>query len=280
MLRSRQSTTTSLKRFPLPPSQATSVMSRSTPKTPTAASDSGMRAAVALNNMGLTLLKRNCHKEAMTTLKDALDMMGSLCSEARVRQRLTLDDQATFLAQACQRVAQSTPSLNGSPDQPMTLSQMSSPHEISATIDHLPCSQASCTVQIVMDGSETDADLTASTMLLNLSVACRQSALMGKKGEKRSRLFHRAYQCAFLANTILSRSVEALDDDAKLEHALVISVLVFHELFQLASVLGYKEDARLYHNELCDHRFIWKKSEEAFLLWNHCEATVTMAAAA
>jgi hypothetical protein len=246
-----------------------------------AATSSGVRAAVALNNMGLTLLKRNRHEDAMTTLKDALDMMDSLCSEARARPRLTLDDQMAFLDKAYKRVAQSIPSHTPASVLELTLSHTRSLNEISAAIDFLPYSQASCAaVQIDLDGAETDADLITASMLLNLSVACRQRAQNGKRGGKRSRLRHRAYQCAFLADSILSRSVDVLDDDVKVDHALVISILVFHLLFQLASQLGYEDDAKMYYDKFRVHRFLWKKSEEDFLLFSHCQTTESIAAAA
>jgi hypothetical protein len=194
---------------------------------PTAAASmptsAGMRDVVALNNMGLTLLERNQHRDAMATLKDALDLIGSLCSRTRSRERLTPDEQAVFLDKANKCVAQSSTS---GPDEDVlsplfpTLSQSSSTEEVTAAIYSLPSCQVGYAFHIEFDDSETDGDLTSAITLLNLSIACRRFAKTKRKGEKRSRLVERAYQCAFLSHTILSRILDDFNDHARFEQSL------------------------------------------------------------
>jgi hypothetical protein len=251
---------------------------------PTAAASmppsAGMRGAVALNNMGLTLLGRNQHRDAMATLKDALDLIGSQCSKTRARERLTLDEQGAFLDKANKSVAQSStskPTEAALSPPHRTLSLSSSNEEVTAAIYSLPSCQAGFSFHIEFDDSETDGDLISAITLLNLSVACRRFAKTKRKGEKRSRLMERAYQCAFLSHTILSRILDDFNDHARFEQAVTISIFVLHELVQLGSQLGHVEESRQHYLEQCDRRYVWTRMQDAQLPMSHSLTTAPAA---
>jgi hypothetical protein len=235
----------------------------------TATFTSAWRAAVALNNMGLTLLGRSCHRDATSALKDALDLMGSLRIESYQRGRLSSADQSALLDKASKSVARSTqkddPMATASSFDLSILSPSSTASDITAAIHKLPCRQSGYAFLLEFDDLDPHGNINSSIALLNLSVASRISSQQSKKRKRRTQLVARAFQCAYIANRLLSDDLDVLDDDIHFERAVLVSMFILHELFLLSSEMGEEDESREYYSELCDRRQLWIEAEEANL---------------
>ena len=66
------------------------------------------RAVVALNNKGVTLLKRRCYRDATATFKDAIDVMGTILPDAPRRRRISAAERNECLKKASQCACRSS----------------------------------------------------------------------------------------------------------------------------------------------------------------------------
>ena len=220
---------------------------------PTAASPSDYRAVVALNNMGVTLLERRCHRDAMATFKDALDLMADIRPVSQKLKRLSAIERNELLQKATRCTVRSAPvSESTSPTSfdLTVLSQDNSPEAVSVALHTVPSGSSGFALLIEFDECTINLSIDTAILLHNCSVACRMQSLATKKKTKASQLLERAYKLTQVSNNILSQESDILVDELELERASIVSLLVLQDLMQLSSQRGDKDTARKYYCEL------------------------------
>lgn len=214
------------------------------------------RAVVALNNIGVTLLEQRCHRLAMMTFKDALDLMGAL----RLPTSQRTSERAFFLQNAFQHMsfslAQSITEITATTSASCELFDLkaltldNSADAITAALHGFPSGNSGFAFRIEFDEHNTNLNVESATLLHNYSVTCRMKALVTKKSSRVSKLFERACMFSEAANVILSRETAVLEEDFQLERAVVASMLVLQDLIQLSSQQGDKDNVTKYYGEL------------------------------
>lgn len=247
-----------------------------------AASLSDYRAVVALNNKGVTLLERRCHRDAMETFKDALDLMRAISPESQKRREMSVTERNECLKKASMYAARSTPRTSGADDSEAAVTAVSSTagsppvsfyltvlaHDhhsteaLSAALHEIPSGASGSVLLIEFDEDDINLNIDLSVLLHNYSMSCRMKSLTTKNTEKSHHLIERAYKFAHVANKVLSQENNFLEDDYQLERTLVLSMLVLQHLVLLSSQRGENDEARKYYGELGQLRASFLEAED------------------
>jgi len=234
------------------------------------------RAAVALNNMGVTLLERGCLRDAMMNFKDGLSFLRSSRGDLQQQQ-----DESLRRSSRCLASSSATTELDI--DFELTaLSHDDQPEAfVSAAINDLQTSNSSFVLRLGWEDCEevdTKVHYTAS-ILHNYAVACQiQSMTCKSKSKKARKLRERAHKATVTANGILSFHMETAVNGlaSSSERTLILWMLNVKEMMKLARAAGDMNKARKY---CCDLAFLRSQyEEEEYVLLGEQRATAAAAA--
>lgn len=203
----------------------------------------GCRAAVALNNMGVTLLERRCCRDAMKNFRDGLSLM--------LKGLVDEHDNTESLRRSSQCIASSSSSPTTRTTTNFELTALS--HDYNSTTCAMTVALhefQSSGVGFVMrldwnDDEEDIADTEAyykATMFHNYAVACRVQSLSCKSKSKAHMLQTLATKSALSAHAILIHVTS--------ERNLILLMLALQQLMQLAAAEGDKDKACKYYSEM------------------------------
>ena len=233
------------------------------------------KAVVVLNNIGITLLERQCYNEAQVTLKEAIDLMSCLRDETRLH--MSQEKQSQFLNQAAKRIAKSTRALVDDADDDdndinmsmdidaietttsnvflTVLSQHDTAHNTKEIVSacHPSCSSIVHRLEYI---DETSINIATDTAILlhNFSMAIRVQLVptdlsryeSSDKLALRTKLIDFAYQIARLADNVVNEHIEEMEmnccccyhqDHQQYIEALQISMLIAQNLMVLSSMM-------------------------------------------
>jgi hypothetical protein len=232
------------------------------------------KAAVHLNNTGVSLLQRRCYRQAMKTLSDALSIMKAVSSrlDASSTEAPTLQgkefstDIQGKLRDAAQRLASPRPSTaemckNISVQ---VLSDDSSPTAVEPSLlgeacdTGSPCSQVIYLIQMEPADfevpNEKDAAYESSTILYNYGMAYRCLSSLSTSIPFTPKLDNGAFQMFYLAySTLLTH--HGMDQrlmSAQFSRIILTALLSLHHLVDLAHQFGRESDRHGYFIRLRD----------------------------
>ena len=202
------------------------------------------RAAVALNNMGVTLLERGCCRDAMKNFRDGLSLM--------MNEGVDPHDSKESLRRSSQRIVASSSDSSAKTTVNFELTALS--HDDTSTtcamtvaIHEFQSSSVGFVMRLDWNEDEQDmADAGAyykATLLYNYAVACRMHAVTcSKSSSKAQKLQTLATKAALSAHATLTNVVS--------ERSLTLLMLDVQQLMQLATAEGDKDKACKYYCEL------------------------------
>jgi len=220
------------------------------------------RGAIALNNVGVTLLERGCYKQAMDTLQDAIHVMKEVFrpnapAPLFQQQQQQKVDVNSPLQNAHRRLAdpQQTPFPSAAAAQALHLEAINfdmglTPvlnylHETPSTTSFLPVridlpvdfsSPAACTFSPAssMNNNRRDPDLESSIILYNFGVAnLLISKVAATSPSSCDKLRSNALSILQLASGVLSKRSGTCDDGVEEANLLQMGLLVFHATIQV-----------------------------------------------
>lgn len=197
------------------------------------------RAAIALNNMGVSLLERACYRQAMETLQDGIHVMKEVFRPDR--SAAGSSSEVDFkLHQAAQRVASPvrmcTPWLN------VSLQTLSFDLSLSPVLNYLRESPSTtCFLPIRIDLPPEcgfgdfrlhEPDFESAIILYNFGVA---NLLLSKvaSGTVSEKLRGNAMSILNLASSVLSKRSSLCDDTLEEASLLQLGLMVFHTIIQV-----------------------------------------------
>ena len=235
------------------------------------------KAVVVLNNIGITLLERQCYNEAQVTLKEAIDLMSCLRDETRLH--MSQEKQSQFLNQAAKRIAHSTKAriaVNDDDDEEkekeedssmsmddasggttmslIVLSQHDNTHNTKEIVSTCHLSRSSIVHRLeYMDESSINLVTDTAILLHNFSMAIRVRLSTelsyhsnSKKLALHSKLIDFAFKIARLADDVVNEQIEEMetimyscpyDDHQQYIETLQISMLIVQDLMVLSSMM-------------------------------------------
>lgn len=204
------------------------------------ASPQNCRAAVALNNMGVTLLERCRFREARKNFRDGLSLMKGFTDD--LGRKESLRRSAQCLAKAAFSPGSTTAKFELTAlthDDSCTCTMMVALHEFQS-------SSACFVMRLDWNDDEEDKEdaevYYTATMLYNYSAACRMHSLACKSKGKAHMLQTLATKSAVSARETLK--------DVTSERNLTLLLLDLQQLMQLAASEGDKDKACEYYCEL------------------------------
>lgn len=207
------------------------------------------RAAVALNNMGVTLLQRCCFRDAMKNFKDGLHLIKGSADER---------EREESLRRSARCVASSTSSSARAPakfELTVLTHDDSSMGALTAALHEFQSSGSGMVLRLDWhDDEEDEAEAEVyytATMFHNYSVACRMQTLDCKSRSVAQKLLVLATKSAVVAHASL--------DNADSQRNLTLLMLNLQQLMQLASADGDKEKACKYY---CEMAFLRTRLED------------------
>ena len=238
------------------------------------------KAVIVLNNIGITLLERQCYNDAQVTLKEAIDLMSCLRDETRLH--MSLEKQSQFLNQAAKRIAQSTKALVDDVDNDVNMSMDNDAIETATSNASLTVLLQHDTVQNTKEIvsachpscssivhrleyiDETSINIATDTAILlhNFSMAIRVQLVptdlsryeSSDKLALRTKLIDFAYQIARLADNVVNEHIEEMEmnccccyhqDHQQYIEALQISMLIAQNLMVLSSMMNPDQNRKI-----------------------------------
>jgi hypothetical protein len=212
------------------------------------------RGAVALNNMGVTLLERCCYRDAMKNFKDGLNLIKGSADEREREESLRRSSQC---------VASSTSSPTDAPakfELTVLTHDDSSMGALTAALHEFQSSGSGMVLRLDWNDDEedeTEAEIyCTATMFHNYSVACRMQTLDCKSRSVAQKLRMLATKSAVVAHASL--------DNVHSQRNLTLLMLNLQQLMQLASADGDKDKACKYYCEMAFLRTRLEDHQEEF----------------
>ena len=194
-------------------------------------------AAVALNNMGVSLLERKCYRQALETLHDAVRL-------TRTQQPMTVSTlPKQHIADAYRRQCKPEPS---KPEKPLPLRM----EVVSDDSDSITCLRAThshdACIAIRLEGFEStnDVQVDVAVILHNYSVAALCLSLAHPTSNTSSQLLQTCLKSLLQCQKELSTRYANLDMDgdfALVHKVFVVAVISTKSLLQALTNLGTSE---------------------------------------
>jgi hypothetical protein len=246
------------------------------------------RAAISLNNTGVTLLQRRCYRQGIATLLDAVVAMSS--ASRRINQREDCPNDGppssretpcieTMIHQAAKRLAKSEPSVDRNTVSQydfQVLSDCGNPfilqeyphHNLSTSTPNNPSPAAPTTgfnnnpafllrIEALNYEASTEHNFQASIILQNFGVANRVLAGLTDDLTSKHELHVGAMHVFISSYSILMNSSEIGDNMEETElpqRFVVMATSVLQNLVELSTLLGLHQYGQEYSSQLEDIR--------------------------
>jgi hypothetical protein len=247
------------------------------------------RAAISLNNTGVTLLQRRCYRQGIATLHDAVAAMSSASRRIDQREDSPKDGphcsreshcMETMIQQAAKRLAKPEPSvdlntvsqydlqvlsdcenpsvLQGYPHRNISTSTPPTPSTTTPTtgFDNNPAFLLRIEVLNYEASTEHNFDLQASVILQNFGVANRVMAGLTDDLHSKHELHVGAMRVFTSSYSILTNSCESGDnmEETDLQRFVFTATPVLQNLVELSTLLGLDHNGQEYRSRLEDMR--------------------------
>lgn len=207
------------------------------------------KAAVALSNIGVTLLERHCYHDAVLTIREALRLIRAASPGDEDRRTTKESDIQCALRRACHRLSQSHAVWAQRAGQAVYLKVLCANQTVPSDI--LRAVQNADVFALRIDDCRGDDGAhsmhsEASAILFNYGTACRclQSSISAQPCPK---ILYEASNFLHMAYGILVSLKQT--DEIEVCRMLGIAMLVLHNLMQLCEELGMPEHYQNYGNK-------------------------------
>ena len=228
------------------------------------------KAAIVLNNTGVALLQRQCYHDALTTFKDATDVMS--CVRDGDRRHMGNEKATIFLEQASARMSKSTRIGGGrqgksSSNCSITVIYQGEGNHTKEILSTFPDLFHGFAYVLVYDEECIDA-VTETTMLLhNFSVSIRMSVQQNSNGTDNCKMMEFAYKLEHSAEKILNEYIATSAHDCGIniqmrqhcEETFKLAIVIVKHLMLLSKATqqeDYVHTARKYTEQLNQLRIL------------------------
>jgi hypothetical protein len=230
------------------------------------------KAAVALNNMGVTMLQRQCFREAMDTFKNSFELL-KVCLNAELRCESVLTTMNSFLHKASGHMIhafEAERSLQNndfqlcilSYDQHRdfhTLNEAANTHESETTGYAIIISQDESEQNIQAQSYITSIQTQCAIVLNNMATASisfgyTSKSCIGKKSHKRMMLYKRGLELGTTSYEIISRQLNGERDYATSRYQSALTMLVLSNLMRISLQLNDIQLSRELYVKFCNVR--------------------------
>jgi len=203
-----------------------------------------LRAAISLNNTGVTLLHRGCYKQALKTLSDSVSVMKSAFH--RDASQVCID---TVLNEAAQRLTCPEPEAN----------HVSKKMIILTEAQVIPDHEDTCLMRIENVDSWNNDDntvyeLLSAIVVLNLGIAYQAMDTTTTENHEKTEFLVGSKNLLQFAYTILTNIVQSEQssdiDPTELRRAIMASIIVLQNLLKVLAKLGEGNRNKEYMTQL------------------------------
>lgn len=229
-------------------------------------------AAIALNNMGVSLMERKCHAQATETFRSAVSIMRAVSSVFHdeptdsSRPLHTSEELDRMLRQARRSLFNSCGSTHSQEDQ-ANLCVLTENESATVVNEHLRQRRDSFAFEetpsyfiriestrlSIRDCGSNDPVLEAAIVLHNFGASHKFMARTRTDAETARECYHGAFVLCSFAYTVLrdpGNHEDFQDTEEFLSYYLPVSIIVLRSLVSLATMLGLDEDALAYNSEM------------------------------
>jgi hypothetical protein len=222
-------------------------------------------AAVALNNTGVALLKRQCYGDAMDTFKDSFSFIRKAFPEPvshadpSSQENTAFDAEAyNLLYDASQRLAAPMPEecleqelkLRFFSDNDMLPEQ----EFVDIAVHDNPCTSSPVAIQIDRqsnDFEDINLDVDCTIILHNYALACRRHSRTDKAACNSEKLAEGAFKVSYMACGILGHHRAILtSNQTEMRRLIILSFLVLQHMIQLRFELDMPHEGPKYAKKL------------------------------
>jgi hypothetical protein len=216
-------------------------------------------AAVALNNTGVALLKRQCYGDAMVTFKDSFSFIRRafpepVClADPSSEENTAFDAEAyNLLYDASQRLAAPMP--EECLDQELKLRFFSDndmlPEQefVEFAVHDNPCTSSPVAIRIDRQSNyfeDINLDVECAIILHNYALACRRHSRTDKAACNSEKLAEGAFKVSYMAWGILGHQRAILTPcQSEMRRLMLLSLLVLQHMIQLCFALDMPHEGR------------------------------------
>jgi hypothetical protein len=249
------------------------------------------RVAIALNNMGVSLLERGCYDLARETFQDAVCVMKEVFASSSRQQEepgkrplsaSTLDDKLQKASCNLSHTSSFEAAHNSKIDL-CVLTEEESATVIGAALcqELLSASSLTTTFLVRMEGKldqgcASHLDISSSIILYNYGNAYKCLATTAETAACAKQFCQGAFQLFQLSHSLLEKTNLQDDDEGDLELFVpIMSILILQNLVSFALILGMECEAQTYYSQLLHQQEYLKEVMDLLLV-----ASIQIAAAA
>jgi hypothetical protein len=245
--------------------------------------------AIALNNMGVSLLERDCYEQAMETFQDAVCVMKEISTsssrqqeEPRKRPTISASILDAKLQKASCNLSRTSFEAHNSKINFCVLTEEESAAVIGAALGQELSSASSSTTTFLVrmegkldQGCASHLDIASSIILYNYGSAYKCLATIAETAYCAKQFCQGAFQLFRLSHLLLEKTNLQDDNEGDLELFVPMSILILQSLVSFALILGMECEAQTYYSHLMYQQEYFK--EGMYLL---LAASIQIAAAA